>query len=165
MDFGLNEPASSWDIANRPTPDVSSPADLHGRSAQHGSLDASDTGVIENTSTRQEQSDMVARKDYGNGPVVDCRAKPERRGRDRRQLAFPVKTERRKPRERRVERRRQIDPTTCERDYTEDEVEFMKAMDRYKRESGRPFPTWSEVLEVLLALGYSRPPKTEAEQK
>ena len=47
-------------------------------------------------------------------------------------------------------RRRFVDPTTCERDYSLDEVEFMKAMDDYKRKSGRMFPTWSEVLEVLL---------------
>ena len=32
----------------------------------------------------------------------------------------------------------------------------MKAMDRYKRENRRPFPTWSEVLEVLRSLGYRR---------
>ena len=55
-----------------------------------------------------------------------------------------------------VERRRQIDPTTCERDYSDDEVEFMKAMDEYKRSSGRSFPTWSEVLEVVRSLGYRR---------
>ncbi len=53
-----------------------------------------------------------------------------------------------------VERRRQIDPTTCERDYSQDEVEFMNAMNDYKRRSGRQFPTWSEVLEVLRAMGY-----------
>jgi len=55
---------------------------------------------------------------------------------------------------RRQDRRRQIDPTTCERDYAQNEVEFMRAMDDYKRKSGRPFPTWSEVLEVLMSLGY-----------
>ena len=49
-----------------------------------------------------------------------------------------------------------IDPTTCERDYNDDETEFMKAMDRYKRENRRPFPTWSEVLEVLGSLGYRK---------
>jgi len=32
----------------------------------------------------------------------------------------------------------------------------MKAMDRYKRENRRPFPTWSEVLEVMRSLGYRR---------
>ena len=55
-----------------------------------------------------------------------------------------------------VERRRQIDPTTCERDYTGDETELMRAMDEYKRIAGRQFPTWSEVLEVVKALGYRR---------
>ncbi|MFO0938425.1 MAG: hypothetical protein U0798_18130 [Gemmataceae bacterium] len=52
------------------------------------------------------------------------------------------------------ERRRLIDPTTCERDYTDEETDFMKAMDRYKRDNRRPFPTWSEVLEVMRSLGY-----------
>ena len=55
-----------------------------------------------------------------------------------------------------VSRRRQIDPTTCERDYTDAEVEFMHAMDLYKRASGRMFPTCSEVLEVLRNLGYEK---------
>jgi hypothetical protein len=61
-----------------------------------------------------------------------------------------------------VERRRQIDPTTCERDYTPEQVDFMKAMDLYKRRSGRQFPTWSEVLEVIESLGYRKvAPPTE----
>ncbi len=59
-------------------------------------------------------------------------------------------------RRQKVQRRRQIDPTTCERDYTDDEVEFMNAMDEYKRQSGRMFPTCSEVLEVIRNLGYTR---------
>jgi hypothetical protein len=29
-------------------------------------------------------------------------------------------------------------------------------MDLYKRANRRPFPTWSEVLEVLRALGYRK---------
>jgi hypothetical protein len=32
----------------------------------------------------------------------------------------------------------------------------MVAMDTYKRANRRPFPTWSEVLEVLTALGYRK---------
>ncbi len=54
-------------------------------------------------------------------------------------------------------RRRFVDPTTCDRDYTEAEREFMQAMHDYKLKSGRMFPTWSEVLEVLKALGYEKP--------
>jgi hypothetical protein len=57
-------------------------------------------------------------------------------------------------RRQKVNRRRQIDPTTCERDYTNDEIEFMNALDDYKRKSGRMFPTCSEVLEVVRTLGY-----------
>ena len=59
-------------------------------------------------------------------------------------------------RRKKVQRRRQIDPTTCERDYSVEEVEFMNAMDEYKRKNGRMFPTCSEVLEVIRALGYVR---------
>jgi hypothetical protein len=54
------------------------------------------------------------------------------------------------------QRRRLIDPTTCERDYGADEIEFMQALERYKRTSGRMFPTCSEVLEVVRSLGYAR---------
>ena len=58
------------------------------------------------------------------------------------------------PPRRKQQRRRQIDPTTCERDYNNDEIEFMAAMDAYKRAAGRMFPTCSEVLEVVRSLGY-----------
>jgi hypothetical protein len=54
-------------------------------------------------------------------------------------------------------RRRFVDPTTCDRDYTIAEREFMQAMQDYKQRSGRMFPTWSEVLEVLRELGYEKP--------
>ena len=53
-------------------------------------------------------------------------------------------------------RRRFVDPTTSEREYTAAEMEFMMAMNEYKRRSGRMFPTWSEVLEVLRELGYAK---------
>jgi hypothetical protein len=39
---------------------------------------------------------------------------------------------------------------------SEEEAAFKQAMDRYKRENRRPFPTWSEVLEVLRSLGYRK---------
>jgi len=61
-----------------------------------------------------------------------------------------------------VARRRQIDPTTCERDYNDDEIEFMQALDAYKRANGRMFPTCSEILEVIRALGYVRLPQGTA---
>jgi hypothetical protein len=56
----------------------------------------------------------------------------------------------------RKERRPKIDPRADEPDYKNDEIEFMMAMDQYKRDNRRPFPTWSEALEVLGALGYRK---------
>ena len=57
---------------------------------------------------------------------------------------------------RKKQRRRQIDPTTCEREYSDEEVLFMHALDAYKRSSGRMFPTCSEILEVIRGLGYTK---------
>ena len=83
---------------------------------------------------------------------VDRRADGERRVHQ-----IPVAVDHRGGERRaKVSRRRQIDPTTCERDYTPEEVEFMGAMDSYKRRSGRMFPTCSEVLEVVRSLGYAK---------
>lgn len=90
--------------------------------------------------------------------TIDRRASHDRRAtHDRREQSLPVTAERRVLERRvKVNRRRQIDPTTCERDYSIDEVEFMNAMDDYKRRSGRMFPTCSEVLEVVKSLGYEK---------
>ena len=89
--------------------------------------------------------------------TLEQRKSQDRRAGDRRNKAEPVAVERRQlARREKVSRRRQIDPTTCERDYTPDEVEFMHALDEYKRTSGRMFPTCSEVLEVLKKMGYEK---------
>ena len=54
-------------------------------------------------------------------------------------------------------RRRQAgSPPTPKREETTLELEFVKAMHEYKHASGRMFPTWSEVLEVLQNLGYRK---------
>ena len=81
----------------------------------------------------------------------DRRTESERRTQD-----VPVTDDARRSERRKVPRRRQIDPTTCERDYTDDEIEFMHALDEYKRSAGRMFPTCSEILEGMRGLGYER---------
>lgn len=91
--------------------------------------------------------------------TVDRRRSDDRRNSDdrRKQQQQPAAVERRKIERRvKVNRRRQIDPTTCERDYTTEELEFMSALDEYKRTSGRMFPTCSEILEVITGLGYQK---------
>ncbi len=84
----------------------------------------------------------------------DAEVTIDRRRAERRSDEAPVASEPKLERRKKVQRRRQIDPTTCERDYSEQEVEFMNALDDYKRKSGRMFPTCSEVLEVIRGLGY-----------
>jgi hypothetical protein len=41
-------------------------------------------------------------------------------------------------------------------DSSEAEIEFIRAMENYQRDNGRPSPTWSEVLDVLRKLGYRK---------
>lgn len=90
---------------------------------------------------------------------MEARKGAERRVSDRRKATVAVAKERRVgERREKVNRRRQIDPTTCERDYNDAEIEFMHALDAYKRASGRMFPTCSEILEVLMSLGYEKKP-------
>jgi hypothetical protein len=99
-----------------------------------------------------------------NEVEINRRAKSDRRdANDRRKENVAVAMERRQGERRaKVARRRQIDPTTCERDYNDDEIEFMQALDAYKRTSGRMFPTCSEILEVIRGLGYVRLSQTAA---
>jgi hypothetical protein len=99
----------------------------------------------------------VAKAKKTTATTMDRRTAKDRRDAERRTKTTSVKAERRTTERReKVSRRRQIDPTTCERDYTDVEIEFMSALDDYKRSSGRMFPTCSEILEVLIGLGYEK---------
>ena len=69
---------------------------------------------------------------------------------ERRKRTIPAATDRRKHEA--AEAKPEAAPIAPDDDATI----FMKAMERYKRENRRPFPTWSEVLEVLRALGYRK---------
>ncbi len=37
-----------------------------------------------------------------------------------------------------------------------DVIEFITAVDEYKRRNQRPFPSWSEILEIVKGLGYQK---------
>ena len=39
---------------------------------------------------------------------------------------------------------------------TDEQFDFVKAIDQYKRANQRPFPTWTEVLDVIKAIGYRK---------
>jgi len=54
-------------------------------------------------------------------------------------------------------RRRSDERKSAEEGQMSDEqFEFLMAIDEYKRTNTRPFPTWTEVLELIKALGYRK---------
>ena len=50
-----------------------------------------------------------------------------------------------------------------EGEMTPEQFLFIKAIDAYKRVNQRPFPTWTEVLEILRKLGYRKTAATTLE--
>ena len=64
---------------------------------------------------------------------------------------------RRGPGRRRTDSRRSAE----EGQMTAEQFEFVQAINEYKQVNRRPFPTWTEVLDVLLAIGYRKvaPPR------
>ena len=63
------------------------------------------------------------------------------------------------------ERRRRIDPTTFEKQYTNDEMEFMTAMQWFKTRTGKAFPSFSEVISVAVSLGYRQSQLVEDDEE
>lgn len=86
----------------------------------------------------------------------------ERRKRDRRVMANRRSgADRRTSTERRHALRRKADQEAFQKrveegDLTLEEIEFVRAVDRYKRKFNRPFPTWSEILAIVKELGYTK---------
>ena len=82
--------------------------------------------------------------------VVDRRSGLDRRVVD---IGSPTGLERRRgPGRRRSDDRRSAE----EGEMTDEQFEFVMAVDTYKRLNNRPFPTWTEVLEVVKQLGYRK---------
>ena len=54
-------------------------------------------------------------------------------------------------------RRRSDDRRSAEEgEMTDEQFEFVMTINEYKRINKRPFPTWTEVLDVIKALGYRK---------
>jgi len=87
---------------------------------------------------------------------------PEHRKRDRRVMTDRRSgTDRRSTADRRYALRRKADQEAFQKrveegDLTLEEIEFVRAVDRYKRKFNRPFPTWSEILAIVKELGYTK---------
>ena len=91
-------------------------------------------------------------------------------GLDRRRKTEPVAVDRRAAPDRRAKKgsvgidrrrgpgiRREEDRRAAEEgEMTDEQFEFVTAVDRYKRANSRPFPTLTEILEIIQALGYRK---------
>lgn len=119
------------------------PAQVPGAAPAQESTDAP-----ANTDRRQVSAEHGGDERRKN--VVDRRAGLERRVVD---IGPPTGLERRRgPGRRRSDDRRSAE----EGEMTDEQFEFVMAIDTYKRLNNRPFPTWTEVLEVVKQLGYRK---------
>ena len=92
---------------------------------------------------KSEQADQVEASDKTERRKSDRRDVIDRRtGLDRR----------RGPGRRRPDERRSAE----EGEMTDEQFEVIMAVNEYKRVNNRPFPTWTEVLDVIKALGYRK---------
>jgi hypothetical protein len=88
----------------------------------------------------------------GEGPPPD---NEERRRSDRRQSVVDRRSgldRRRGPGRRRSDDRRSAE----EGEMTAEQFEFILAVEEYKKVNKRPFPTWTEILDIVRALGYRK---------
>ena len=85
----------------------------------------------------------------------DEKRQAERRAEDRRESVVNRRCgldRRRGPGKRRTDDRRAAE----EGEMTDEQFEFIMAINEYKRINKRPFPSWTEVLDVMAALGYRK---------
>jgi len=103
--------------------------------------------MVEETKNTEEEQDGILEKRQKNTErrrcVVDRRSNFDRR---------------RGPGHRRTPERRAAE----EGEMNEEQFEFLMAIDEYKRANQRPFPTWTEVLEVIRAIGYRKVAEPQA---
>ena|SRR5215475_12981747 len=100
---------------------------------------------------------MIKAKAEEATPMQDRRgAEGERRAAgDRRQGVADRRSgleRRRGPGRRRSDSRRSAE----EGELSDEQFEFVMAIDEYKRINRRPFPSWTEVLEIIKYLGYRK---------
>lgn len=93
-----------------------------------------------------------------NMPPMDRRTSMGRRDVvDRRTVAATGLERRRGPGRRRTD----FVKSAEEGEMSQEQFLFIAAIDAFKRVNNRPFPTWTEVLEVIRKLGYRKTQATE----
>ncbi len=105
---------------------------------------------------RRATSERRRKQRRKDGPTDYC--DEERRQQERRKRRRRIAVERRLGgiASKRAEDRKAFEERIENGELTLEEVEFIRAVDRYKRKYDRPFPSWSEILLVVKGLGYTK---------
>ena len=120
--------------------------------AEQNVIDAPELLETENDS--RERSDRRS-TDRRSGMDRRCVIDSEYTGPERRTAPDERRNDlerRRGPGRRRCDNRRSAE----EGEMTDDQFEFLKAIEEYKKVNKRPFPSYTEILEVAIALGYRK---------
>jgi len=90
----------------------------------------------------------------------DRRGAPDPRTGERRGRKAQVKVERRSGKDRRAKppegERRKVERRINEYVLPPEILEFINAVNRFKSVNQKPFPTWSEIFEIFVSLGYKK---------
>jgi len=98
---------------------------------------------------------VLTEDEAGVGEASGEQRQGERRRGDRRESVVNRRCgldRRRGPGRRRSDDRRAAE----EGEMTDEQFEFIMAINEYKRVNRRPFPSWTEVLDIITALGYRK---------
>jgi hypothetical protein len=106
-------------------------------------------------SGKDRRTNLTDRRQHDVADRSDPHFAQRRKGRERRHSVVDRRLgldRRRGPGRRRSDDRKAAE----EGQMSDEQFEFLMAIDEYKRANARPFPTWTEVLEVIKALGYRK---------
>lgn len=93
----------------------------------------------------------------GDRRKKDRRSGGERRaGVDRRAGADRRRSPGRRAADKEISEHRKVERRINEYPMSDEELEFIKAINEYKHRYNKPFPTWSEILHILKGMGYRK---------
>lgn len=117
--------------------------------------EANDKRDDDRRSGRERRKTVAERRQHDAANAGNPDFQERRTGGDRRQTVVDRRLgldRRRGPGRRRSDDRKSAE----EGQMSDEQFQFVMAIDEYKRANSRPFPTWTEVLDVIKALGYRK---------
>ena len=117
--------------------------------------DANDEQISGDNGPEEQDRRGEDRRDAERRGVVDARLGMDRRDKTRQEPSEERRAElnrRRGPGRRRSDARRSAE----EGEMNKEQFSFLMAINEYKSVNKRPFPTWTEILDVIHALGYRK---------